>query len=122
MHVTMIDPVACHQVLMTYFGKVFQAADQAPVAFVKTQNTVTVFRSQSGKRKVQVITRIFMSVDDIVNCFDIDCCCCGEIMVCRREFIITSDTLSGFSVPLSDPVDVFKFSVAPQRLTARRYT
>lgn len=47
-----------------------------PVAFIRTQNTVTIDGGPSF-RKVQIITRLYSSAADILNSFDIDCCCVG---------------------------------------------
>lgn len=46
------------------------------VVFVKTPNTVTL-ETGSPRRKIQFITRLYSSAAEILNGFDIDCCCLG---------------------------------------------
>ena len=46
------------------------------VCFVKTPNTVTVGCGLIG-RTFQVILRLYESKADVLNGFDIDCCCVG---------------------------------------------
>lgn len=46
------------------------------VVFVKTDYTVTVVTA-SPRRKVQIITRLYSTKDDVLNSFDIDCCAVG---------------------------------------------
>ena len=46
------------------------------VVFTKTDNTVTVIAGPN-RRVIQVITRIYFSKNDILNSFDLDCCCVG---------------------------------------------
>ena len=48
----------------------------ADVVFVRTPNTVTLC-SSAPRRKIQIICRLYASVSDILNGFDIDCCCVG---------------------------------------------
>jgi len=44
--------------------------------FIKTENTVTM-SSGKPRRSIQIINRLYASTDDILNGFDIDCCCIG---------------------------------------------
>jgi len=44
--------------------------------FVKTPNTVTL-RAGPGQRDIQIITRLYESTSQVLNTFDIDCCCVG---------------------------------------------
>ena len=45
------------------------------VVFCKTANTVTIIAPPL--RKIQIITRVYANKHDILNSFDIDCCCIG---------------------------------------------
>ena len=54
-----------------------------PVAFVRTLNTVTINGGKSF-RNVQIITRLYKDQSDILNSFDIDCCCVGFDGTCLR--------------------------------------
>ena len=48
----------------------------AETAFVRTPNTVTLV-SGDPRRHIQIITRLYRSPQELLNGFDIDCCCVG---------------------------------------------
>ena len=56
------------------------------VLFCRTANTVTII--SPPLRKIQVITRLYANKHDILNSFDIDCCCVGwdgsEVLATQR--------------------------------------
>jgi len=53
-----------------------KAGVEHDVVFIKTPNTVTV-ESGRPRRKIQFITRLYSTADEVLNGFDIDCCCLG---------------------------------------------
>jgi hypothetical protein len=50
--------------------------DSVDAVFIKSDNTVTL-ESGSPRRKIQIITRLYESKEEILNEFDIDCICVG---------------------------------------------
>jgi hypothetical protein len=49
----------------------------AAVSYIRTPNTITIDAGTAGGRKVQVVTRLYRSAEEILNTFDVDCCCIG---------------------------------------------
>lgn len=100
------DPVAADakaRALIAHFKRAMEvpapslARGVNPVAFIRTQNTITIdgacgrsggarqcalipklaLAGGRGFRKVQIITRLYKTLADVLNSFDIDCCCVG---------------------------------------------
>jgi hypothetical protein len=68
--------------LITHFKRVMDVPtpggpdSRNRVSLVRTQNTITIDGGPAF-RKVQIITRLYKTLGDILNTFDIDCCCIG---------------------------------------------
>ena len=63
--------------LMDYLTSQLPAGDESvELAFVRTPNTVTMV-SGDPRRHIQIITRLYNSPTQLLNGFDIDCCCVG---------------------------------------------
>ena len=76
-----LDAVAAQAKLLEVFTRLRRTmlrtvGIENDVYFIKTPNTVTV---GCGKRyrNVQIVARLYDSVEQILNGFDIDCCCVG---------------------------------------------
>ena len=71
------DKTAAEKKLKSLFDFfVTKLPEDAETAFVRTPNTVTLV-SGDPRRHIQVITRLYRSPKELLNGFDIDCCCVG---------------------------------------------
>jgi hypothetical protein len=64
--------------LVLLISKALKARGAGELAYVRTPNTVTIAPPKGGRlRKVQIITRLYKTAAEVINTFDIDCCCCS---------------------------------------------
>jgi hypothetical protein len=62
--------------LVLLVSKALKARGAGELAYVRTPNTVTIAAPKGERfRKVQIITRLYKTAAEVINTFDIDCCC-----------------------------------------------
>ena len=71
------------------------------VVFCKTTNTVTIIAPPL--RKIQIITRVYGNKHDILNSFDIDCCCIGW----DGSDVLTTQVISSLSLTHTSIITYF---------------
>ena len=100
--------------------KALKARSAGDLANVRTPNTVTIAPPKKEPfREIQVVTRLYKTAAEVINTFDIDCCCVsfdGTDVMCTpraRAAINSKMNLVDLSIGIPGPRSTTKTCASP---------